>query len=55
MKTYIIAIKCEMRDTAPTTCLHMLRDLEGLTIHGASNPDGVQDEALDGRGDLRFL
>jgi hypothetical protein len=55
MKTYIIAIKREMRDTAPTTCLDMLRDIEGLTIHDASNPNGLQDEALDGRGDPRFL
>ena len=47
MSTYIIAIKCEMRDTAPTTCLEMLRGIDGLTIRGASNPNRVQVEASD--------
>jgi hypothetical protein len=47
MNTYIIAIKREMRNTAPTTCLEMLRDIDGLTISGASNPNRVQVEASD--------
>jgi hypothetical protein len=47
MNTYIIAIKREMRHRAPSTCLEMLRDIDGLTIRGASNPDRVQVEASD--------
>jgi hypothetical protein len=47
MSTYIIAVKREMRQTAPTNWLDMLRDIEGLTIRGASNPQRVQVEASD--------
>jgi hypothetical protein len=47
MNTYIIAVKRELRDTAPANWRDLLRDIEGLTIRGAGNSQRVQVEASD--------